>query len=256
MVRKIHFLFFLLILSCSQVQNDSYLKVLEVIDGDTVKLSNGKLLRYIGIDTPEVNIKKDNRFQYSPQPYSLEAKEYNRHLVEGKVVKVEFDLNKYDKYGRLLGYCFVEDIFVNAKLIEEGYAVLYTYPPNVKYADLFVNLQNQARDKKKGLWASYSLIEASEAHLYINQIRRVRGKVLSTYESDKCVYLNFGRDYKSDFTVVIFKNSLSAFQSININPVDSYRGKTVEVTGRIKEYNGPEIIVNSPYEIEVVSDYE
>jgi micrococcal nuclease len=221
-----------------------------------VKLSNGKLLRYIGIDTPEVNIKKDNRFQYSPQPYSLEAKEYNRHLVEGKVVKVEFDLNKYDKYGRLLGYCFVEDIFVNAKLIEEGYAVLYTYPPNVKYADLFVNLQNQARDKKKGLWASYSLIEASEAHLYINQIRRVRGKVLSTYESDKCVYLNFGRDYKSDFTVVIFKNSLSAFQSININPVDSYRGKTVEVTGRIKEYNGPEIIVNSPYEIEVVSDYE
>ncbi len=255
-MRKIHFLFFLLILSCSQVQNDSYLKVLEVIDGDTVKLSNGKLLRYIGIDTPEVNIKKDNRFQYSPQPYSLEAKEYNRHLVEGKVVKVEFDLNKYDKYGRLLGYCFVEDIFVNAKLIEEGYAVLYTYPPNVKYADLFVNLQNQARDKKKGLWASYSLIEASEAHLYINQIRRVRGKVLSTYESDKCVYLNFGRDYKSDFTVVIFKNSLSAFQSININPVDSYRGKTVEVTGRIKEYNGPEIIVNSPYEIEVVSDYE
>lgn len=255
-MRKISFLFLLLFLSCSQIQNDSYLRVLKVIDGDTVKLSNGKLLRYIGIDSPEINIKKDNHFQYSPQPYSLEAKEYNRNLVEGKVVKVEFDLNKYDKYGRLLGYCFVNDIFVNAKLIEEGYAVLYTYPPNVKYTDLFINLQSQARDNKKGLWGSYSLIEASEAHLYINQIRRVRGKVLSTYESDKCVYLNFGRDYKSDFTVVIFKNSLSAFQNKNINPVNFYRGKTIEVSGRIKEYNGPEIIVNSPYEIEVVSSYE
>ena len=256
MVRKGFFLL-LFLLSCSFPQQDySQIKVLEVIDGDTVKLSNGKLLRYIGLDTPEVRIKSNGGFKYDPQPFALEAKEYNRRLVEGKPVKIEFDVDRYDRYGRLLGYCFVDDKFVNAELIEKGYAVIYTYPPNVKYADLFVKLQAEAREKQRGLWTSYVLIDASDAHLYVNQIRRVRGRVLSTYESNKCIFLNFGRDYKSDFTVVIFKNSLDTFRNRNIDPINFYRGKIIEVSGRIKEYNGPEIIVNSPYEIEVNDDYQ
>jgi len=125
MIRKIIFLGFLLIL-CACSQDYSSIGVLEVIDGDTIKLSNGRLLRYIGLDTPETRIKKDGQFIYSPQPFGEEAKEYNRKLVQGKTVRIEFDVQNKDKYGRLLGYCFVGDTFVNEKLIESGYAVLYT----------------------------------------------------------------------------------------------------------------------------------
>ena len=251
MLKRIIFLvFFIIVCSCSQ--DYSEIGVIEVIDGDTIKLSNGRLLRYIGLDTPETRIKEKGQFIYSPQPFSEEAKEYNRKLVQGKTVRIEFDIQNKDKYGRLLGYCFVGDTFVNAKLIEEGYAVIYTYPPNVKYADLFASLQRGARQEKRGLWGSYEVIDHAQAQHYLNQIRTVRGRVLGTYKSSKCLFLNFGRNYRIDFTVVIFANSLSAFYNKGINPETFYEGKVVEVSGRIREYNGPEIIVNSPHEIDIV----
>ncbi|MCF7907721.1 MAG: thermonuclease family protein [Candidatus Omnitrophica bacterium] len=252
MKKKLLFLALFLI-ACTGIPTDySQIFVSKVIDGDTIKLSNGKLLRYIGLDTPEVRSKKDGKFIYDPQPFSLEATEYNRKLVEGKAVRIEFDLEKQDKYGRLLGYCFIGDTFVNAKLIQEGLAVLYTYPPNVKYVDKFVSLQKQARAKKQGLWESYEVIDQEQAYKYIGQIRTVRGRVLSTYKSSKCLFLNFGGDYKHDFTVVIFNNAFSAFTQQKIDPITFYRNKIVEVSGRIREYNGPEIIVNTPYEIQIL----
>jgi len=253
-IKKLTFFTFLLI-ACSSLPSDySQIFVSEVIDGDTIKLSNGRLLRYIGLDTPEVRTKRGSQFVYDPQPFSLEAKEYNRKLVEGRAVRIEFDLEKQDKYGRLLGYCFIGDTFVNEKLIQEGLAVLYTYPPNVKYVDKFVNSQSKARLEKRGLWGSYTVINQAQAHKYIGQIRTVKGRVLNTYQSSKCVFLNFGSDYKSDFTVVIFNNALAAFTKQAINPVNFYQNKLVEVSGRVREYNGPEIIVNTPYEIQVIDE--
>jgi endonuclease YncB( thermonuclease family) len=246
----------LFLLSCTPPHenfNDySYIKVIEVIDGDTVKLANGKMLRYIGIDTPEIRIKKGSRFIYSPQPFAKEAEELNRDLVENKFVKIEFDIEKTDKYNRLLGYCFINDTFVNAKLIEEGFASIYTKPPNVKYTDFLINLQRKARKNKKGLWGAYEVIDHTQAHLYINQIRSVKGRVLTTYKSKSCIFLNFGQDYKTDFTIVIFNDSFKYFYDAGINPLTFYKGKTVEVRGKIKDYNGPEIIVSSPGEIDII----
>ena len=252
MIKRLFFLSLFLILACNQVDY-SQVKVLDVIDGDTIRLSNGRLLRYIGLDTPEVRIKdKSGNFNYQPQPFSLEAKEFNRKLVEGKSLQVEFDIEKTDRYGRLLGYCFSDQTFVNAKLIEQGYGVISTIPPNLKYAEVFVTAQKKAREAKKGLWGSFSVVDHSQANQYINQIRSVEGVVVNSYKSKKCVLLNFGKNYKNDFTVVIFNKVLSAFSRESINPVSFYIGKKIRVTGKIREYNGPEIIVNSPYEIEVL----
>jgi len=251
-IKKLFLLSLLLILSCGQFDY-SQIKVLEVIDGDTIKLSNGKLLRYIGLDTPEVRIKdKLGNFNYRPQPFSLEAKEFNRKLVEGKNVRVEFDIERTDRYGRLLGYCFVGETFINKELIEQGYAALYTYPPNVKYVDSFVASQKKAKEKQKGLWGSFEVINHSQASKYINQIRSVEGVVVGNYKSARCVFLNFGQNYRNDFSVVIFNNVLDAFKRKGIDVLSFYNGKKVRVTGKIREYNGPEIIVNSPYEIEVL----
>lgn len=121
--------------------------VVKVIDGDTIKLANGERVRYIGIDTPETKHPK-KVVQY----FGKEAYEANKKLVEGKKVKLEFDVQKRDKYGRLLAYVYVNDIFVNAWLVENGYAYAVTYPPNVKYQKLFLKLQREAREKKRGLW--------------------------------------------------------------------------------------------------------
>lgn len=253
MIRSL-LLLYLTLIGCSSSYDYSHIKVEEVIDGDTVRLENGQLLRYIGVDTPEVRIRENNTWSYKPQPFALEAKEFNKKLLEGKYVRVEFDVDKYDSYGRLLGYVFLGNIFVNAKLLEEGYAVLYSRPPNIKYVKKFIKLQEQARREKKGLWGAYEVIGAEEAYKFINQIRTVRGKVLRTYKSARCVFLNFGQDWRKDFTVVIFNDSLKYFKEKGIDPVVFYKGKTVEVSGRIREYNGPEIVVNFPHQIVVVSN--
>ena len=252
MAKRLFLLTLLFFIACSNPRDYSSIKVLEVIDGDTVKLSSGRLLRYIGLDTPEVRVKKNGKFEYAPQPFSLEATEYNRKLVEGKSIRVEFDVVKKDKYGRLLGYCFVGDVFVNAELIKQGYATVYTWPPNVKYVDTFVALGKQARVNKKGLWYDFKTIGHSQAHLHINKVKAVRGEVVNTHKSKKCVYLNFGKNWRTDFTVVIFNDALTSFAKKGIDPVVFYKNKKVEVVGRIKEYNGPEIIVNSPSQIEVI----
>ncbi len=125
------------------------LKVVKVVDGDTIVLSDGRTVRYIGIDTPEQG-----------EPFYEAAKNFNRKLVQGKTVELEFDLERYDRYGRLLAYVFVRDktgrrIFVNAEMVRNGFARIYTKPPNVKYADLFLRLQEEARTNNRGLWAVY-----------------------------------------------------------------------------------------------------
>lgn len=251
-------LFFILFLfsSCKATSLKSYSKIIKVIDGDTLVLEGGVHLRLIGLDTPELRIKIPGGFKYQPQPFAEEAKRFTRKLAEGKEVRIEFDVEKKDKYGRLLGYCFIREprgeLFLNEVLLREGFAVLYTFPPNVKYIERFVKAQRYARQNKKGLWGVYKVISSQEAHKFIGQIRTVRGKVLSTYSSDRAIFLNFGQDYKSDFTVVIFKDALKYFKEKGIDVLNFYRGKTVEVSGRIREYQGPEIIAGSPYQIEVL----
>jgi endonuclease YncB( thermonuclease family) len=128
--------------------NRQHFKVAYAVDGDTVKLTTGETLRYIGIDTPETKHPRK-----PVEPFGKEASAVNEKLVSGKEILVEFNVTKRDKYGRLLGYVFLEDgTFVNAELVKKGYAKVITYPPNVKYAEFFRKLQAEAIKHKRGLW--------------------------------------------------------------------------------------------------------
>jgi micrococcal nuclease len=130
--------------------------VRRVIDGDTIELSDGKLVRYIGIDAPEVRRKMRGQWVLDPEPMGHEATEWNRRLVEGKLVRLDYDVQTHDRYGRLLAYVYVsdkeEEVMVNAELLRAGYAQPLTIPPNVKHADEFRALSAEARLKRRGLW--------------------------------------------------------------------------------------------------------
>lgn len=139
---------------------ESLFKVVKVIDGDTVKLDNGEVIRYIGIDTPEtVHPSKP------VQCFGKEASDKNKELVEGKLVRLEKDITDKDKYDRLLRYVWVGDLFVNDYLVRQGYANVYTYPPDVKYNEQFVQAQQEARENNRGLWAGCSKQEIIEETL-------------------------------------------------------------------------------------------
>ncbi len=123
-------------------------KVVKVVDGDTIKLENGEVIRYIGIDTPETVHPSE-----PVQCFGKEASDKNKELVEGKLVKLEKDITDRDKYGRLLRYVWAGDLFVNDYLVREGYAYAYTYPPDVKHTEQFVQAQKEAKENNRGLWA-------------------------------------------------------------------------------------------------------
>ena len=132
----------------SAVETDGVL-VTRVVDGDTIEIEGGQKVRYIGIDTPEV---ADPRKPV--QCFGKEASNKNKDLVEGKRVRLEKDVSETDKYGRLLRYVYSGNIFVNELLVREGYAFSSTYPPDVKYQDLFNKAEKEAREANRGLWGS------------------------------------------------------------------------------------------------------
>lgn len=125
--------------------------VTRVVDGDTVEVSIGGRtddVRYIGIDTPET-VKPGTPVQcFGPQ-----ASDRNHALVEGRRVRLVFDRERRDVYGRLLAYVYADGVFVNAALVRGGYARTLTIPPNTAHAGLFHRLARSAGRDGRGLWA-------------------------------------------------------------------------------------------------------
>ncbi len=126
--------------------------VREVIDGDTIVLSDGRKVRYLGINAPEHG-----------QPYAREARNFNRRLVNGLPVHLEFDQIQEDRYHRLLAYVYTkrcgvrsagceEQTMVNEQLVTEGWAHVFSIPPNIRYATQFLQAQEKARTARKGIW--------------------------------------------------------------------------------------------------------
>ncbi|GBE04316.1 thermonuclease precursor [bacterium BMS3Abin09] len=121
-----------------------------VIDGDTIIViidRKKEKVRLIGVDTPE----KDGPYT-KEEPFSREASAFTKKIAEGKQVRLEYDWQKRDKYGRLLAYVYLEDgTFLNAELIKQGYGTAFR-KFTFKYRDDFIRYEREARGSKKGLW--------------------------------------------------------------------------------------------------------
>ncbi|HEV2755628.1 MAG TPA: thermonuclease family protein [Actinomycetota bacterium] len=140
-------------------------RVLRAIDGDTIEVEVvGRVegpgageaepggiydVRLIGIDTPESVSPRDPVECYGP-----EASDATAALLAGATVKLVRDVEEQDSFGRLLRYVYLGAEMANARLVANGYATAYDYPPNVRHSALFVQVQHQARDAQRGLWSS------------------------------------------------------------------------------------------------------
>lgn len=120
--------------------------VKEVLDGDTIILSDKSRIRFIGINAPEYGMY-----------FFEEASEAMEAMVLGKEVTLEKDISETDKYGRLLRYVYAENLFVNLEMLKRGFANVYTYPPDVKHNDEFLEAERYARANNLGLWEKSGL---------------------------------------------------------------------------------------------------
>ncbi len=135
-------------------QKTGLLEISKFVDGDTfwVVNENGQKekIRLIGIDTPEARRTGRTEIEY----FGKEASDYVKRILAGRKVRLQYDVQRYDRYKRTLAYVYLDDgTFLNALLVKEGFATAATFPPNVKFAELFTKLQREARSKRRGLWA-------------------------------------------------------------------------------------------------------
>ena len=161
--------------------SDDAIVVTRVMDGDVLQLSNGENVLLIGVDTPESSnsfklwrdVRRSGQDAKEIMEMGKEASEFTRKLVEGKQVRLEYDVRKKDEYGRTLAYVFIdvfvpsesrnaagekfdgsyfEEQFLNAEILRAGYARTMIDPPNVKCLELFLKLEKEAKAQKKGMW--------------------------------------------------------------------------------------------------------
>lgn len=142
------------LLAFQQVRTADFLPVTKIVDGDTIWVltPSGQEIkvRLIGVDSPEARNTGRTRIEY----FGKESSDFAKKVLTGQRVRLEYDVQRLDRYKRTLAYVYLEDgTFFNELLVKEGFATVATYPPNVKYADHFLEVQKKARNSKKGLWA-------------------------------------------------------------------------------------------------------
>jgi micrococcal nuclease len=125
-------------------QQTSDCMIAGIVDGDTFRCRDGRKVRLIGIDSPEQR----------QRPYGEQARAaLLRMAPPGTALRLEGDVAATDPYGRVLAYAWLRSVLVNEALVQEGWALQYTVPPNVKYADRFGRAQQEARARGRGLWS-------------------------------------------------------------------------------------------------------
>ena len=199
----------------------SFFTVKKVYDGDTIELHDGTKVRFLGINTPEVQ-HRDKLGQAGGE----EAKNWLINKLDNTKVRLEYDVEKKDKYRRTLAYVFTEKgEHVNLSLVEAGLATISIYPPNLKYVNELVAAENKAEQDKIGIWSlpEYTVIPVNKLTPAGNSgWTRVAGKIIDIRSSHKFIYLGFSNQFESR----IERKWLALFPNI-----DSYLNKTVEVRG-------------------------
>ena len=183
--------------------NPGYM-VTEVIDGDTIVLLGGERIRFIGMNTPE-----EGMYFYA------EARDVLKIMILGKEVWLEKDISEYDQYGRKLRYVYHKDIFVNLEMVKRGFANIFTYPPDVKYSEKFLEAERYARENDLGLWKS-SKIDTVGIEIFFD----AQGNDNENINGEFVILENIGSEIldTSNWTIKDSGTNIYRFSSYKFNP--------------------------------------
>lgn len=210
--------------SCPTKKIDEYGYVKRVYDGDTLLLSNGKKIRLIGVNTPEMNYDKG-----AADPYAKEAKDYLTQKVLKKRIGLRYGKDPRDKYKRHLAHIFLENgTNIQAELLRNGYAFNIAIPPNLWQQSCYQALEQQARVNNVGLWRHqhYLPVDARKLTQETLGFSRVKGTIKSVKETKKSIWLNL----TDNMALRIDKRDLKYFKSFNAS---HWQGKNIIAKGWI-----------------------
>jgi endonuclease YncB( thermonuclease family) len=226
-------------------------KVVSVVDGDTLRLADGREVRLVGIQAPKLPLGRPN---FPTWPLAEEAKRALERMAQGQTLKLFSGGATMDRHGRTLAQLEREDgLWIQAALIQAGMARAYSFPDNRALATELLTYEQAARAARRGIWANafYRIRDPGELEGMVDSYQLVEGRVVTAAKPQSRLYLNFGTDWKTDFTVAIDAQALKLFKAAGLDPL-TWEGRRLRVRGWVKSFNGPLIDVTHPEQIEVL----
>lgn len=227
--------------------------VVEVFDGDTFVLSGGERVRLLDINTPE-----RARDMTPAEAYSAEARAKLTSLVQGKAVTLKYGPRTRDAYERLLAHVYLNDgTWVNGEMVKSGMAHVYSFADNRLLAEKLMSLEVEARAKGLGIWQEqrWGVREAATccAAADVGRFMLVRGTPIQVLHVDDRTYMNFGKDWKTDFTVYVMDKDMKWFKKAGVKDLrGAYMGKPLLVRGFTQPVNGVMVRATHPEQLEVM----
>jgi len=216
-------------------------------------LGDGRQVRLVGIQAPKLPL---GRPDFEPWPLGAEAKAHLESLVLGKIAELRLAPQALDRHGRVLAHLrrASDGLWVQGAMLGAGLARVYTFPDNRVLAAEMLALERQARADETGLWGlpHYALRTADNARHDVDSFQIVEGRVLDAARIKGRVYLNFGADWRTDFTVKVLARYEKAFVKSGLDLM-ALKGRRVRVRGWIKSENGAMIELDHPERLEVLN---
>jgi endonuclease YncB( thermonuclease family) len=223
-----------------------------VIDGGQIALTDGRRVRLAAIQAPMLSLGRSN---VEDQPFAAEAKDRLEALVLNRTVGLAFDERGTDRHGNVLAYVRLDDqkAWLQALLVSDGFVRVSTQADTRKCASALLALEDRARKAKRGLWAHpfYRLRQPGELDADIGTFQVVEGTIVDAVKRRDRIYLNFGADYRTDFTVTVAPRDVRRMAKDGIDPL-AWKAKRVRVRGWLSLLNGPELELTHPGQIEIL----
>ena len=235
----------------AELKQESAGIVKSVVDGDTLILRDGREIRLVGIQAPKLPL---GRRGFKAWPLAGEAKQALEKLTLGKRLTLSFGGRRMDRHGRWLAHLHTKSrLWVQGALLKEGMARVYSFADNRAVIAEMLALEREARAAKRGIWGKdfYQVLKAEKIERRTRGFQIVEGRVLKVALTRRRTYLNFGRDWKRDFTIVIEARSRRAFPERGAR-LKKLEGKRVRVRGWLRWRNGPMLTATHPEQIEVL----
>ena len=227
--------------------------VADVIDGDTLRLSTGREVRLTGIQAPKLPL---GRPGFEPWPMAKEAREALLNLALGQTITLHYAGQPEDRYGRLLAQVETDNgSWLQREMISRGMARVYSFADNRGSILELLAAEKIARSENRGLWAkpAYTLRSAEPEGLMtdLGTFQIVEDVVRNTARVRGRVFLNFGEDYRTDFTATIAPEDMDVFEAGGFDH-GAYENKKIRVRGWLTSFNGPSMELDHPEQIELV----
>lgn len=235
-------------LAADAAEAEAQLHVREAVDGDTVILGDGRQVRLVGIQAPKLALGRKN---FKDWPLAGESKRAVEALSVGKRVALRPGGTPMDRHGRVLAHLYRDDgIWVQGEMLRTGMARVYTFPDNRALAAEMIALEAEARAARRGIWAHpfYAVRGVEELKNDIGTFQIVAGRAVDAAKVKGVVYLNFGADWRTDFTLRLDGPALKMFRADGIDPM-ALKGATVEARGWLRFQNGPMIEISHPEQL-------